>query len=1628
METAVAQKKESKKKSQPVTEELAAESSSLESELGSSAGMPLFLQRSPTSSIKLQNKQEDEDQDNDQVIQAKFTVSESNDNYEQEADRIAEQVVSAPELVTSMPSCPICGESASCPNCSTKVATQIQRSKSNSEDESVSLSPALLETNAGEPLDNSTREYMEHRFGQNFGSIRIHNSTTDVVAAEQINARAFTHKHHVYFGAGHFQPETIEGKRLIAHELTHTIQQSGTVSATADIQKDEDEQQSQRTPDQIAQEIYNALDGWNNEHRAINALHGHNEGTRNQIQERFQSAHNQSVRSYLREQLDADWLVKAYALLQSSNWYEQHTAMALALIPLDTRDEEVFRILYGLTLEGRQRLEERYNSTFGELGNGTEKIGEGSLKSDLKDDLSGWRKEKSLALLNRDLTQADELYFDSVAITGTHTDSVISRLQAQWSQGPTVLIQLEADWDRYVRNQANWTDETWTDMTLYQAMNDELSGESWELVRSILRGLERYTNEVGVIVGPLTEEQNRTVEDIQIQVARESLTAATTGGYTGAGTNNEQVYQAISTIQRIYQVRIDRAPDASTRERLQQEWNDYQRDHLMPIIHSEMDEDTVEYKRTVLLLLGALTPADEVYLAKVEYDTDRTVNLVTRIWAQGEINQMLTGAQQPRRDGDRIVRPSFDTLFLVPVTSGLPYRRIQALTREGAADVSRGIARLHLELMEGTSDSDLQQAYALLTTSGISATLRSSVISRYVANYLSNETGDSDVRKFIAYIQNRYERSHTTFEFQDLLDPAATATEMLTRAEGRYQSAHSGVLNLVLQDGVQGYDTLTGEDTEQVTQESLQRLRFIVQHTGVNQQELQAMMAIAGVTDVNQLARSEYETFRQRLNELRSVRQAIVDAVVTAAQLALETAATILTAGAAGPALLASLSATIAGMVARELLLGEDYELVSRENAQQIALVFASHGFGALGRSAFVMPAEATRAQAFFYGAAHEAVSQMSTQLVTASFEGRMPTAEGIGISAVSILTHSAGAGMRNQITHTIGEHATDAQRLRRLVIANIVQNVVSSNTDEAANLARGGIGDLTGADIAGRFLHSSASGIGRGVVGGIGELGAHVVDRRRQQSQQDAESTPPDQRLDDDMHDPTGLTAQGRQSDRPAAHAEPRVLAVHPVTVETRAAVFAEASEAHTAATGVVTEAPRPTETTEVPIRNFGARGEPIPRNRVDEFGTHTGPSSGRPYFPEEIGVPIRELSTEGVKITPKAINVVEQHLARFGADPANAAQTQRLRDIAAGKIQATQADLNFYTHELREYVRYRNLGYRTGLPPDSEAAHRLWSNTHTATLEDYGLKEGRGVLYDPSVEEIVDRLKPTGLPSGARGPSLPLLSPGSTDPLLVDVQAGTPFFLNSMVGTNLGSQGVAVEAGDWLIGYQGANPISPRDLAMSRLIVQNYPRWPATSGASIDDLLRLQPQNLPPETLDPATYLFPQTGSVTSLRGPNGLPQPFFPALGGAGRLIPLNQADVVGLQPTTHPPLYGRADQIYWRRPFALQRADAATQQSMGTELNQMLRLGGFVEFRILVAGDRRVVDVITQQIPGAEVVEVKQGMIRRFLADGTVPADPRQAEILRAAERDMRDEFDPLGKGTFNRIIRVYKRGQ
>ena len=86
-------------------------------------------------------------------------------------------------------------------------------------------------------------------------------------------------------------------------------------------------------------------------------------------------------------------------------------------------------------------------------------------------------------------------------------------------------------------------------------------------------------------------------------------------------------------------------------------------------------------------------------------------------------------------------------------------------------------------------------------------------------------------------------------------------------------------------------------------------------------------------------------------------------------------------------------------------------------------------------------------------------------------------------------------------------------------------------------------------------------------------------------------------------------------------------------------------------------------------------------------------GPASGREFDIAAAGGPIRQLTEVRIRFTVRGIDVVERHVARFGADPANEAMIQRLREIAAGRLEATGADRNFYSHELRESVRYRRL-----------------------------------------------------------------------------------------------------------------------------------------------------------------------------------------------------------------------------------------------------------------------------------------------------------------------------------------------
>lgn len=78
-----------------------------------------------------------------------------------------------------------------------------------------------------EPLEPATRRFFEPRFGVDLGSIRVHHDDVAARAASSVGALAYTAGRHIFFGQGRYSPHTTDGKRLLAHELTHTIQQGG---------------------------------------------------------------------------------------------------------------------------------------------------------------------------------------------------------------------------------------------------------------------------------------------------------------------------------------------------------------------------------------------------------------------------------------------------------------------------------------------------------------------------------------------------------------------------------------------------------------------------------------------------------------------------------------------------------------------------------------------------------------------------------------------------------------------------------------------------------------------------------------------------------------------------------------------------------------------------------------------------------------------------------------------------------------------------------------------------------------------------------------------------------------------------------------------------------------------------------------------------------------------------------------------------------------------------------------------------------------------------------------------------------------------------------------------------------
>lgn len=192
-------------------------------------------------------------------VQAKLTINVPGDQYEQEADRVADQVMG-----TRSPGC--CGAPTSAKTAlsrhSAPGTVMRQAAATNGEGEmdldkenamvklvcpdcGDLLQPKKASSGGirmsresesdihgvkgdGMPLSNSLRAFFEPRLGHDFSNVKVHTSARAGETAERMNALAYTMGPHIVFAPGQFAPDSDEGKRLLAHELTHVVQQSAS--------------------------------------------------------------------------------------------------------------------------------------------------------------------------------------------------------------------------------------------------------------------------------------------------------------------------------------------------------------------------------------------------------------------------------------------------------------------------------------------------------------------------------------------------------------------------------------------------------------------------------------------------------------------------------------------------------------------------------------------------------------------------------------------------------------------------------------------------------------------------------------------------------------------------------------------------------------------------------------------------------------------------------------------------------------------------------------------------------------------------------------------------------------------------------------------------------------------------------------------------------------------------------------------------------------------------------------------------------------------------------------------------------------------------------------------------------
>lgn len=175
------------------------------------------------------------------LVQPKLSVSQPNDPYEREADRVADHVMRIPApSINSVPTLTSVASGQAQRKCSQcdEEERKLQRKEKGASADAVAHAPSSVNetlSSPGRPLDPVSRTFFEPRFGRDFSDVRVHTDARAAASARNVSALAYTVGRNIVFAAGQYAPSASGGRRLLAHELSHVVQQAdGLLQRTPD--------------------------------------------------------------------------------------------------------------------------------------------------------------------------------------------------------------------------------------------------------------------------------------------------------------------------------------------------------------------------------------------------------------------------------------------------------------------------------------------------------------------------------------------------------------------------------------------------------------------------------------------------------------------------------------------------------------------------------------------------------------------------------------------------------------------------------------------------------------------------------------------------------------------------------------------------------------------------------------------------------------------------------------------------------------------------------------------------------------------------------------------------------------------------------------------------------------------------------------------------------------------------------------------------------------------------------------------------------------------------------------------------------------------------------------------------